>query len=122
MEGSSANVVYRQSWNNLVDLPANLLSLLYNANVSPQEVVVELVTQAQNKCYVGWSGMSAGGARNLGIDSIFAQLLRLAEKQLVTVNVKIRNFKANSIFLEPEQASDWGACGTSRSVHRVQID
>ncbi|KAK8439853.1 hypothetical protein B9J08_04346 [Candidozyma auris] len=107
MEGSSANVVYRQSWNNLVDLPANLSSLLYNANVSPQEVVVELVTQAQNKCYVGWSGMSAGGARNLGIDSIFAQSLRLAEKQLVTVNVKIRNFKANSIFLEPEQASDW---------------
>lgn len=90
-----------------MDLPANLLSLLYNANVSPQEVVVELVTQAQNKCYVGWSGMSAGGARNLGIDSILAQSLRLAEKQLVTVNVKIKNFKASSIFLEPENASDW---------------
>ncbi|KAF3994014.1 hypothetical protein FT663_00034 [Candidozyma haemuli var. vulneris] len=107
MEGSAANIVFRQSWNNLVDLPANLSSLLYNANVSPQEVVVELVTQAQNKCYVGWSGMSAGGARNLGIDSILAQSLRLAEKQLVTVNVKIRNFKASSIFLEPEHSSDW---------------
>lgn len=107
MEGSAANIVFRQLWNNLVDLPANLLSLLYNANVSPQEVVVELVTQAQNKCYVGWSGMSAGGARNLGIDSILAQSLRLAEKQLVTVNVKIRNFKASSIFLEPEHSSDW---------------
>lgn len=107
MEGSAANIVFRESWNNLVDLPANLSSLLYNANVSPQEVVVELVTQAQNKCYVGWSGMSAGGARNLGIDSILAQSLRLAEKQLVTVNVKIRNFKASSIFLEPEHSSDW---------------
>lgn len=107
MEGTSANVVFRQSWNNLVDLPANLSSLLYNANVSPQEVVVELVTQAQNKCYVGWSGMSAGGARNLGIDAILAQSLRLAEKQLVTVNVKIKNYKATSIFLEPERTSDW---------------
>lgn len=107
MENSSANIAFRQSWNNLVDLPANLSSLLYNANVSPQEVVIELVSNTIGKSYVGWSGMSSGGARLVAIDPIFAQSLKLAEKQAVTVNVKIKNFKASNIFLEPEHSSDW---------------
>lgn len=107
MENTLANIAYRQSWNNLVDLPANLSSLLYNANVSPQEVVVELVSGTTGKCYVGWSGMSSGGAKLIAIDPIFAQSLKLAEKQAITVNVKIKNFKATNIFLEPEHSSDW---------------
>lgn len=107
MEGSAANIAFRQSWNNLVDLPANLTSLLYNANVSPQEVIIELVLQSQQKSYVGWSGMSSNAARNLGIDPIFAHSLTLADKQLVTINLKIRNHKTSTVFLEPENSSDW---------------
>lgn len=107
MEGSSSSILYRQSWNNLVDLPSNLASLLYNANVSPQEVIIELVLRANNKLYAGWSGMISSGSKSVGIDPIFAQSLCLSDKQFVTVNVKIRNFKSNRIFLEPEQFSDW---------------
>lgn len=107
MEGSVANTNFRQSWNNLVDLPANLTSLLYNANVSPQEVIIELVLQTQQKSYVGWSGMSSNAAKTIGIDPIFAHSLKLADKQHVTVNLKIRNHKTSSVFLEPENSSDW---------------
>lgn len=107
MEGYSANVSFRPSWNNLVDLPSNLTSLLYNANVSPQEVVVEIVLQLQSKSYAGWSGMSSQGAKSLAIDPIFAHSLKLADEQSITVNLKIRNVKTSTIFLEPERASDW---------------
>lgn len=107
MEGFSANVSFRPSWNNLIDLPSNLTSLLYNANVSPQEVVIELVLQFQNKSYAGWSGMSSKGAKSLAIDPIFAHSLKLADEQAITVNLKIRNIKTSTIFLEPERASDW---------------
>lgn len=107
MENVAGNIAVRPSWNNLVDLPASVASLLYNANISPQEVIVELVLQTQQKSYVGWSGMNSGGARNVGIDPIFAQSLRLADKQAVVVNVKIRNHKSSSVFLEPEHLLDW---------------
>lgn len=101
------NVAFRQSWNNLVDLPANLSSLLYNANVSPQEVIVELVLQSKHKSFVGWSGMSSNSPKQMSMDPIFAHSLKLADKQLLTVNVKIRNPKTSTIFLEPEHSSDW---------------
>lgn len=107
MERFSANVSFRPSWNNLVDLPSNLTSLLYNASVSPQEVVVELVLQLQHKSYAGWSGMSSHGAKSVAIDPIFAHSLKLADEQSITVNLKIRNIKTSTIFLEPERASDW---------------
>lgn len=107
MEGFVAHVSLRPSWNNLVDLPSNLTSLLYNANVSPQEVIVELVLQLKSTSYAGWSGMSSQGARILAIDPIFAHSLKLADEQTITVNLKIRNIKTSTIFLEPEQASDW---------------
>lgn len=107
MEGTLINLSFRQSWNNLVDLPANLSSVLYNANVSPQEVIVELVLQSQQKSYVGWSGMSSDGPKIVSMDPIFAHSLKLADKQLLTVNVKIRNPKTSTIFLEPEHSSDW---------------
>lgn len=68
---------------------------------------MELVSQNNLKSYVGWSGMNSSGPRNVGIDPIFAQSLRLADKQAVTMNVKLRNYKATSIFLEPENALDW---------------
>lgn len=107
MEGVVANIAYRQSWNNLIDLPGNLVSLLYNANVSPQEVIIELELQSKQKSYVGWSGMSANGPKQISIDPIFAHSLKLADKQLVTVNVKIKNQKASTVLLEPEHSSDW---------------
>lgn len=107
MEGHAANILFRQSWNNLVDLPGLLASLLYNANVSPQDVIVELVLQLQHRSYAGWSGMTASGARGVGVDPIFAHSLTLADSQRVTVNVKIRNFRATSVFLEPENVADW---------------
>lgn len=101
------NVDFRQSWNNLVDLPANLSSLLYNANVSPQEVIIELVLQSKHKSFVGWSGMSSNSSKHISMDPNFAHSLKLADKQLLTVNVKIRNPKTSTIFLEPEHPSDW---------------
>lgn len=107
MEGLLANIAFRQSWNNLTDLPGNLVSLLYNANVSPQEVIVELVLQSGQKSYVGWSGMSSIGPKQVSMDPIFAHSLKLADKQLVTVNVKIKNQKTTAVFLEPEHSSDW---------------
>lgn len=107
MEGITVNIGFRQSWNNLVDLPGNLASLLYNANVSPQEVIVELVLQSNQKSYVGWSGMSSSAPQTVAIDPIFALSLKMADKQLVTVNVKIKNPRSSSIFLEPENSSDW---------------
>lgn len=107
MEGVSVNIAFRQSWNNLVDLPANLSGLLYNANVSPQEVIIELVLQAGQKSYVGWSGMSSQSPRTISMDPIFAHSLKLADKQLVTSNVKIKNSKTSTVFLEPERSSDW---------------
>lgn len=107
MDGFSANISFRPSWNNLVDLPSNLTSILYNASVSPQEVIVELVLQSQHKSYAGWSGMSSAGVSNISIDPIFAHSLKLADKQSIIVNVKIRNPKTSTVFLEPETASDW---------------
>lgn len=107
MENFAGNVHIRPSWNNLVDLPSGFAALLYNANISPQEVIVELVSQNNLKSYVGWSGMNSSGPKNVGIDPIFAQSLKLADKQAVTMNVKLRNYKATSIFLEPENSLDW---------------
>lgn len=108
MEGAQVNVLLRQSWNNLIDLPSNLVSLLYNANVSPQEVIVELVLlTTQARSYLGWSGVVSKGPKLVGLDPIFAHSLKLADKQSVSLNLKIRNPKATKIFLEPVQASDW---------------
>lgn len=107
MENFAANVHIRASWNNLVDLPWALSSLLYNANISPQEVIVELELQSRQKCYVGWSGMNSTAPKSVEIDPIFAQSLKLTEKQAVQLHVKLRNYKATLIFLEPENALDW---------------
>lgn len=107
MEDFAGHIQIRPSWNNLVDLPSALTSLLYNANISPQEVIVELVLQDQHKSYVGWSAMNSSGAKNIGIDPIFAQSLKLANKLAVKLNLKIKNYKSNSIFLEPEHSQDW---------------
>lgn len=107
MENFAGNVHIRPSWNNLVDLPSTLTSLLYNANISPQEVIVEVVLQDQHRKYVGWSGMNSSAPKSMGIDPIFAQSLKLADKQAVKLNVKIRNHKSSSIFLEPVQSQDW---------------
>lgn len=107
MDNFSGNVHIRPSWNNLVDLPSSLTSLLYNANISPQEVIVEVILQDQQRRYVGWSGMNSSTPKNMGIDPIFAQSLKLADNQAVKLNVKIRNHKSASIFLEPAQSQDW---------------
>lgn len=103
MEGTRASVHVRPSWNNLVDLPLALASLLYNANVLPQEVIVELVHK--EKSYVGWLGMTSGA--QIGIDPVFASLILLSDKQTVTINIKVQNQKATSVFLEPEHSTDW---------------
>lgn len=107
MENFAGSINIRHSWNNLVDLPSQITSLLYNANISPQEVIVELVLQDQSKTYAGWSGMHSSGAKNIGIDPIFAQSLKLADKMAVTLNVKLRNHKSSSISLEPLFSQDW---------------
>lgn len=101
------NIAYSQTWNNLVDLPANLSSLLYNANVTPQEVIIEIMPQSGTTAYVGWSGMSSSFPKTISMDPIFAHSLQFADKQLVTANVKISNVKTSTVYLEPEKFTDW---------------
>lgn len=100
-------VVLRQSWNNLVDLPSNVVSLLYNASVSPQEVIIEILLHSGNKSYVGWSGMNSQSPMTIGIDPAFSQSLVLVENQKVTINLMIQNVKSSKIMLEPETFADW---------------
>ncbi|OBA21188.1 AAA-domain-containing protein [Metschnikowia bicuspidata var. bicuspidata NRRL YB-4993] len=107
MENVLAKVVLRQSWNNLIDLPSQVTSLLYNAGVSPQEVIVEIVLKTHNQCYIGWSGMNSRSSLDMNIDPLSAQALNLSENEPITINVKIQNFKSSRIMLEPETFSDW---------------
>lgn len=106
MEGFKATVAYKLLRNNLVALPASLASTLYNANISPQDVIIELVLGSK-RLYAGWLGMNSGSSRSVDIDPLFAQSLQLADKLPVTVNMKIRNYEASNISLEPETPSDW---------------
>lgn len=107
MEKLSSHIKFRQSWNNLVDLPARTVSLLYNAHISPQEVVVEIQAQSSHPIYVGWSGLASEFKDDIGIDPILARCLKLKDTQSVVINLKVGNSKLSSIFLEPEHSTDW---------------
>ncbi|GEQ72714.1 hypothetical protein JCM33374_g6401 [Metschnikowia sp. JCM 33374] len=107
MENFSVSIILRQSWNNLVDLPSNVVSLLYNANVSPQDVIVELVSSSRDRNYVGWSGMNSNSPMSVGIDPVLAHALKLSETQSVVMNVTFQNLRSTRILLEPEHFSDW---------------
>ncbi|KAM9887974.1 hypothetical protein OXX79_013238, partial [Metschnikowia pulcherrima] len=107
MEDISANILLRQSWNNLVDLPSNTVNLLYNANISPQDVIIELSSSPVNRIYLGWSGMNSSSITSLGVDPVAAQSLKLKQGQAIKFTVIIQKVKSSNIQLEPESFADW---------------
>lgn len=107
MNNTKLDIVFKASWNNLVDLPAGLATLLYNANVSPQEIIVEVVLPNKVRQYLGWSGMTTIGARSLHIDPTAASGLGIKNSDTVVVNIKMKNERATQILLEPQDSSDW---------------
>mgnify|MGYP001173995629 FL=1 len=107
MEDILANILLRQSWNNLVDLPSNTVNLLYNANISPQDVIIELSLSPVNRIYLGWSGMNSSSITSLGVDPVAAQSLKLKQGQVIKFTVIIQKVKSSNIQLEPESFADW---------------
>ncbi|KAL6451401.1 PEX1 Peroxisome biosynthesis protein PAS1 [Candida maltosa Xu316] len=112
MDNHKASITYKTLKSNLVNLPSYLTNLLFTANIKVQDVIIEIVTSTStnnntSKYYAGWSGMSSGSASSLEIDSIFAQSLNLVENSKITINLKLGNYEATNINLEPLTSSDW---------------
>ncbi|KAK6201608.1 AAA ATPase, peroxisomal biogenesis [Scheffersomyces amazonensis] len=110
MENHRAIIKYKTEKSNLVNLPPRLGHILSSANLPPQQIVVELVSQTNNnkKYYTGWTGFSSsGGKDNVELDPIFAQALNIKENDKVIINIKIKNYEATNISLEPLTSSDW---------------
>lgn len=106
MDGHRVSVAYVSIRSNLVNLPSSLSNLLFNANIKIQDVIIEMVA-SNKRYYAGWSGMSSSSLKVVDLDPIFAQSLGLNEKDPVTLNIKINNYEATQIFLEPVSLSDW---------------
>lgn len=108
MEGHKAIVKYSQIKSNLVNLPSNLSNLLFNANINPQDVIVEIVIQKSKlKYYAGWTALSSGHVQNIEVDPVFAQALSIPDSEAVTINLKIQYYETTQIMLEPETTADW---------------
>ncbi|KAI5960775.1 PEX1 [Candida pseudojiufengensis] len=114
MDNYKVSITYKTVKSNLVNLPSNLTNLLFTANIQVQDVIIEIVVPSSNKqqkqpskYYAGWSGMSSNKIQTLEIDPIFAQSLNISDKSQVIVNLKIGNYEATNINLEPVTSSDW---------------
>ncbi|KAK6458461.1 AAA ATPase, peroxisomal biogenesis [Scheffersomyces xylosifermentans] len=109
MDGHRASIKYKQIKSNLVNLPSNLSNLLYNANIQIQDVIIEIVVPSgkKSKSYAGWSGMSSSAIQTVEIDPVFAQALNIKDDEKIVVNLKINNYEAANINLEPVTSSDW---------------
>ncbi|CCE86418.1 Piso0_004906 [Millerozyma farinosa CBS 7064] len=107
MDNHRVGIAFKSLRTNLINLPSHLSGLLYNANVSVQDVVIEVVCQNKSKVYCGWTGMTSNNARGIEIDPIAAHALTLSENQQVTINLKIKNFETKQVNLEPLTSSDW---------------
>ncbi|KAI5970784.1 PEX1 [Candida margitis] len=114
MDNHKAKIAFKTLKSNLVNLPSNLTNLLFTANIQVQDVIIEIVTspassQQKNskKSYAGWSGMSSSSLQSLEIDPIFAQSLSIPDKASIYINLKLGNFEASNINLEPLTSSDW---------------
>lgn len=107
MDGHSVKVSFKPLKSNLINLPSNLSSLLFNANIKIQDVIVEIVVSSKAKYYAGWSGMSSEKIKTIEIDPIFAESLHILNDENVTLYMKVNNYETTSISLEPETSSDW---------------
>lgn len=115
MDNHKATVAFKTLKSNLVNLPSNLTNLLFTANIQVQDVIIEIVTQptpgqqlkGSNKSYAGWSGMSSSTLQSLEIDPVFAQSLSIPDKAPIYISLKLGNYEASNINLEPLTSSDW---------------
>lgn len=108
MENIKTTITHKSLRSNFVNLPSNLSNLLNNANINPQDVIIEIASPVlKQKVYTGWSGMSSSSIHNLDIDPILANAVNLLENQTVTIAAKIKNYQTKAINVEPETASDW---------------
>ncbi|KAI3406446.2 PEX1 [Candida oxycetoniae] len=113
MDNHRATVEYRTLKSNLVNLPSNLVNLLFTANIQVQDVIVEICPKdnqqqkQQQRYYAGWSGMSSSIVQSVEIDPVFAQALQIRDKSSVVINLKLGNYETSNINLEPLTSSDW---------------
>lgn len=115
MDNHKATISFKTLKSNLVNLPSNLTNLLFTANIQVQDVIIEIVTppapghqlKSSKKSYAGWSGMSSSTLQSLEIDPIFAQALSISDKASIYINLKLGNYEASNINLEPLTSSDW---------------
>ncbi|KAG7192618.1 Peroxisome biosynthesis protein pex1 [Scheffersomyces spartinae] len=92
---------------NLVNLPNDLCTILFNADIKVQDVVIEIVAAKGQKWYAGWSGQVSGAPKTLEMDPTFAQSLQLSGKEKITVNLKLNPFESSEVIVEPVSSSDW---------------
>lgn len=112
MDSIEAWVSFSSLSTNLVNLPSELASLLYSANINVQSVVIELSwksSRLNHYGYCGWSGMVSRDTTKpvLEIEPLFANSIGLKENAKVTVNLKFNSPEAHKIHLEPITSSDW---------------
>ncbi|KAG5417957.1 PEX1 [Candida metapsilosis] len=115
MDNHKATIAFKTLKSNLVNLPSNLTNLLFTANIQVQDVIIEIVSpptadqrsKGSKKSYAGWSGMSSSTLQSLEIDPIFAQSLSIPDKASIYINLKLGNYEASNINLEPLTSSDW---------------
>lgn len=113
MDSIEATISYVSLRSNLVNLPSDLVSLLYSANINVQAVVIELSWKPKKKpiqyAYAGWSGMTSAASIKpvIEIDPIFANSFELNDNEKVTINLQFNAPVAHKIYLEPVSSSDW---------------
>lgn len=111
MTSYTSTVAFSPLRSALVNLPSSISTLLFNSNLVPQSLVLELVwqrrlTSTESKAYVGWTGMTSS-SDVMEIDPTFALTLGLDSRQKVSINIKPNPAMAHTVHLEPVDASDW---------------
>lgn len=107
MNNHKAEIELKGLRSNLVNLPNDLCTILFNADIKVQDVVIEIVTAKGQKWYAGWSGQVSGTPRTVEMDPVFAQSLQLAGKEKITVNLKLNPYESSEVIVEPVSSSDW---------------
>lgn len=113
--------------NCLVNLPSPLVSVLLDANIIAQNVIIELTwrvadkkdgksTTTQRSAYLGWTGMQSKSKQTtsreqaspvIELDSTFATMLGLTDALKVAVLLHNDFPSAHTINIEPLTPADW---------------
>ncbi|ODV60043.1 AAA family ATPase peroxin 1 [Ascoidea rubescens DSM 1968] len=123
MENVDVLVLFTSLRNNLINLPSNLVSLLYSANINVQNVIVELawknkLSKRIQYAYTGWTGITSSPpisssstngppTNSIEIDPFFANSIGLLENSKIKLSIKLNYKTVFKIFLEPLSSSDW---------------